>query len=206
MKRWVFTILLFLLFGAIANLFCATLCGLMGQDWAVSLGDVRRAAPSEQGLLARVRAGEIPAVIDHRYSSFGYGESWVDLDVNGGSFDTFHLAVILRTGWPMRCFECDLWFADLRAPVVVRGGTLVDLAKLGLGERIVIHRPCGSGLAFNTAMWAGVFGLAFWTTFHFRELHRYRKGYCPRCGHDLRSRFDQCCPECGWNRQPEATA
>jgi len=43
-----------------------------------------------------------------------------------------------------------------------------------------------------------------------RQAARRRRGRCPNCGYDLRGQPPEVgagggCPECGWNRQPEAT-
>lgn len=35
---------------------------------------------------------------------------------------------------------------------------------------------------------------------------RRSSGRCERCGYDLHGELARGCPECGWNRQPEATA
>jgi len=71
-------------------------------------------------------------------------------------------------------------------------------------------RPLWAGFAINTVIYATLLW-AVWAVRRplcalprVRRLLRMSGGRCPQCGYDLRGRLESGCPECGWNRQPEA--
>jgi hypothetical protein len=62
------------------------------------------------------------------------------------------------------------------------------------------------GFVVNTLFYATVLWLLIPGPFVLRRMIRRRRRRCPKCGYDLRGQLGAGCPECGWNRQPEAIA
>ena len=62
--------------------------------------------------------------------------------------------------------------------------------------RVIPLRPAWWGLIINTVFYAILIWVAFCSK---RQLRRYR-GRCTACGYELRHRYEDGCPECGWNR------
>lgn len=139
-----------------------------------------------------------------------------------------------EAGWPFRCFRVR-WVPDdarLDTPGErVRGGVVADrwlwpwrIKTLGiwidafdLEEEFALPlTPMGPGLAANTLLWAGWWGLFFavlvlpiplWRRVKWRR--RARLGCCIRCGYEIGGTSDEIarCPECGrevgpWPRWP----
>ena len=71
--------------------------------------------------------------------------------------------------------------------------------------RVLPYRPIWLGMLINTLFYAILLYLAIAGSGALRRLIRLKRGRCPRCGYDLRGALQAGCPECGWNRQPEAT-
>jgi hypothetical protein len=62
------------------------------------------------------------------------------------------------------------------------------------------------GFIINTLFYAIILWLLILGPFVLRRHIRRKRGQCPKCGYDLRGIPGSGCPECGWNRQPEAAA
>ena len=140
----------------------------------------------------------------------------------------------VRSGWPMRSLlgghlpERLFWrlneaWHDPPADSRPSGGfrkrlATVDAIDIGmrkarLGEHtgrdlpLVVIWP---GFIINTLFYALILWLLVCGPFALRRLIRLKRGRCPKCGYDLRGQPPEVgatgCPECGWNRQPNATA
>jgi len=202
MKRTVFTILLFLLLGAIVNVGVA--CG------------IAQFAPRHLGLNgAKLMTAAKMRVVPRGSSGYARYESWsqrsfgstIEADVrdNGSLYiaDDEHIIATLHIGWPCRCLSAraeqlnDVWSEHgLSVPLVMRHD-LAFRAELPLC-------PVWPGFLVNTVFYALILFPLVQIPFVVRRLIRRRRRRCPQCGYDLRGALPGAgCPECGWNRPPE---
>jgi hypothetical protein len=65
--------------------------------------------------------------------------------------------------------------------------------------------PCWPGFLIDSIFYALILWLLIPGPFVLRRLIRIKRGRCPKCGYDLRGDLKRGCPECGWNREAEAT-
>lgn len=83
--------------------------------------------------------------------------------------------------------------------------TLVATTPTGTsGPTPIPLLPIWSGLLASGAFWGAVLGGAWMAMViprrFIREVARFRRGGCVRCGYDLGYDFLNGCPECGWRR------
>ncbi len=108
-------------------------------------------------------------------------------------------------GWPVLALWCELAPPDAsgRVGIHVEGGVAADWSggTATLGEfRALPMRPIWTGLAVDTAVWAGTWLVLLEGGWLARRLVRRGRGRCPECGYDLRGQLAAGCPECGWRR------
>lgn len=92
------------------------------------------------------------------------------------------------TRWPNVYHSTDLHLVELKVDFSLSPGD--D------GRRWIPTKPLWTGLAGNTALYAGGWWLLLCGPFALRRLIRARRGRCPRCGYDLTD-SPGACPECG---------
>jgi hypothetical protein len=133
---------------------------------------------------------------------------------------------IHQFGWPMRAAEWhshDVSGVPRRVEATMRDA-VADAAGLRVGVEPPSFIPVGKsyeprrlpvlptwpGFAVDPLLYALILWLIVAGPFVLRRLIRIKRGRCPKCGYDLRGAIPGAggggCPECGWNRQPEATA
>jgi hypothetical protein len=116
-------------------------------------------------------------------------------------------------GWPAACLSCTIEAINLSfgkaefAEYIITGG--LDLAQRRNTAVPVPYvlplRPIWPGFLINTLFYAVILWLLICGPFVLRRHIRLKRGRCPKCGYDLRGQLPGAgCPECGWNRQPEA--
>ena len=121
-----------------------------------------------------------------------------------------------RFGLPMRGLEWRMYTGSRLDPVKAAGeaaglrrGIMVPSFIPTRGPwylRRLPLTPLWPGFAVNTLLYGIILWLLIPGPFVLRRRIRIRGGRCPQCGYDLRGDLQRGCPECGWNRQPEATA
>ena len=139
----------------------------------------------------------------------------------------------VRVGWPLRGLRWERWVdgeptqratagaagpasppRGKATPGAWRSGIALQFQTLGFdpddGKRLPIC-PIWIGFIMNTFLYAIVLLLLVWIPRVVRALIRILRGRCPQCGYDLRGQPPEVgagggCPECGWNRPPEASA
>jgi hypothetical protein len=217
MKRWAFTILLFLLLGAVVNVAVAWGCALWSdlarspvavdlpvpRVWPSYLQRCHWPPPSAASRAAEVGPGvTILSVVggDLQATSTGGPRA---LRVGMSSF---------QFGLPMRALEWRMYTGSRLDPVKAAGeaaglrrGMMVPWFIPTRGRwylRRLPLTPLWLGFAVNTLLYGIVLWLLIPGPFVLRRHVRVRRGRCPKCGYDLRGSFDAGCPECGWNRQP----
>ncbi|MFO0831299.1 MAG: hypothetical protein U0637_05570 [Phycisphaerales bacterium] len=97
-------------------------------------------------------------------------------------------------GYPFRCFQgMETTGTDGRR---VHG--LWDVRPAS--EHVVCLFPRWGALAVDVFAWWFAWALVLGASPAVRVIVRHRAGACPRCAYDLRGRFREGCPECGWNK------
>ncbi len=105
-------------------------------------------------------------------------------------------------GWPMLAMCCQYEYNSyIPGTTFVVNGIEIDDGQTVIGEAIVLPlRPIWPGFAINTILYAA----ALWTLtlgpFTARRAIRRKRGWCLKCGYDLRGEFSAGCSECGWQR------
>jgi hypothetical protein len=231
-KRWIFTILLFLLLvsgGAIVNvavawgfaalidppvpgqLFAAVIQS--NQSWSIS----RYAGVGETLYVSvQVQLGE--PVQEDSIAEGGHPRDllpgWAEVghplpgDITS-RFQTFDCS-----GWPCRALWCESieitrqFPAHLSPSTKIPGGGGLDVGLSARGPfstpRSLPLRPIWPGFAFNTLFYALILWLLIPGPFVLRRVIRIKRGRCPKCGYDLRGApSGGGCPECGWSREAE---
>jgi len=124
---------------------------------------------------------------------------------------SINLLVIGQFGWPLRCLQsayCSENFAGTAARDVYLGLVAFDSPRLGswaiLGRSEFPLRVVPVGMCLNTAMYSAGLWLSVIVTSRLRMHLVASKGRCPQCRYDLRGDLERGCPECGWNRPPNA--
>ncbi len=115
------------------------------------------------------------------------------------------------SGWPLRCFWCEVYGHNIAAPTsgfnhdyVVHGGLAFgNTPKPGWADWppdypiIIPLRPIDPELALNTAFYAVAWWLLLTAPGAVRRFRRHRRGACEGCGYDRRGLApDALCPEC----------
>ena len=101
-------------------------------------------------------------------------------------------------GWPLLALWCWTADGDDADPVRYRGGVnLSDPNNYETRGRVMPLLPIWSGLALDTALFAGAWLLLGWGPRGLRRIARLRrKGVCGGCGYPLTPELERC-PECG---------
>jgi hypothetical protein len=222
-KRWIFTILLFLLLGAIVNVAVALACALAGGRWDA---DTEVIMPEEEAKVlyvkwgGRLRDGE-PIAGSQRFG-VGATQSIVEARVSPTRRLATETITVETSGWPLRSLEGGYQYVWLEEDPEdadwYPGRAIMYWEPRGkVWNRINIYfngfplRPIWVGFLLNTFVYAAVIWLVIPGPFVLRRLIRIHRGRCPKCGYDLRGApsgggAGGGCPECGWNRPPEVTA
>ncbi|MDY7107705.1 MAG: hypothetical protein SYC29_03620 [Planctomycetota bacterium] len=227
MKRWILTIFLFLLLGAIVNVAVAWTLALVQRSRVVIYGTTIRYIPKDA-----LREPCWNADVHHRPGAcYIEGFAWNEVpaddeeDRPGWSItatrptdrDVAQRVAIeeYARGWPMLSHYCR-WSCTRNSPYVLERGLWVPgLAKRRCGNegRVVPLAVIWPGFVVNTLFYAAVLWLLIPGPFVLRRMIRRKHGRCPKCGYDLRGQPPEvgaapgkACPECGWNRPPEVTA
>lgn len=105
----------------------------------------------------------------------------------------------IAAGWPMLCFWC-LSDRNVNHDPQEVGTGIVELT-VKKAVRTFPARPIWLGLLVNTAFYAAIF-LVLWFTlvFGWRRVRSWR-GRCPNCAYPKQEGVDRC-PECGMPLQP----
>jgi len=227
-KRWAFTIILFLLLGAIVNIAVAWGCALWSPyslnrpqmhshsgrlTWIVSTADgfgltcIALAPDNEHFRLVDEGPVAIP-----RWSRAVNPPTEAEF-----AGPTCPYLMEYGYGWPARSaralaqwdiFDLQGRRNPQRFRVVSGFEALDDGAAHPLPFRMLPIRPIWPGLAINTVFYAFVLWLAFAAAFAFRRWRRIKRGLCPKCAYDLRNRpsDSSACPECGAVVKPKVVA
>ena len=143
-------------------------------------------------------------------------DTYFDLGVAGDDRTKIEFVYRLRAGWPLLALYGDCW------DVVVWDDTSQDYVESHTEHEWAVpfeaeSKPFANvdpiplgivwwGFLIDTLLFAGLLWLPIRGPFVLRRHIRRKRGRCPKCGYDLRGDLEHGCPECGWNRQPEATA
>jgi len=227
-KRWIFTILLFLLVGVLANIAVAWGCAL----WRVApilASNISEAASGESyfeggiWLVQYARRAGIAYVSSQYRSPWPQTPSLAPEDPSAaipkwsrimpptleGRHRVATCEVDRACGWPWLSMRGG-WDTDLDAPAGKRhmpvAGVLVKApADIGLGGRVLPLHVLWSGFLGNTLAYAVASWLLLWflagRAKATRRAFRVKRGRCPSCGYDLRGELEAGCPECGWRRE-----
>ena len=229
MKRWIFTILLFLLLGAIVNVAVAwACCAVCDERWmpeGVSGGVLNVDLP--EPVWDHCRRPELDWTCSHRRLSL----SRLPVAVHGTSFQAdaddgrwWAWCTLYASGWPLPSMAGELWewrrwspdgkrcveFGLDREWLFLPPSERVAVSPM-FGRRGTVHpiplRPLWYGFVIDTATYAVILWLLLRGAHDLRRFVRRRRGLCPNCCYDLRGApSGGGCPECGWKRQTEATA
>jgi hypothetical protein len=200
-RRWILTILLFLLLGAVVNVAVAWGVRVIGW-WGTSTDVYERAeewpcdVPDDWPPPASFRRS---TMIGKTY------DTWLCAPQGGYSWESY-IVVECRYGLPWRSAAfLYLREHDATGEVSERRWSCSLDGSLPL-------LPVWPGFLINTALYAAILWLLIPGPLVLRRLIRRRRGRCPKCGYDLRGQRPEVgaapgkgCPECAWNRQPEAT-
>jgi len=217
-KRWAFTIILFLLLGAIVNVAVAWGCAQLS---GISLPESALAEPDLTPELAEWWLARFPER-DPYPRELSSEQLLMDFDPGGAivweaeAFGISACSMIVLVpkqeasctwaGWPMKTMSGE-WRWLQQQP----GLHDVGLIRFALIDRhkddpwsYVFHRflplrPIWPGFAINTVFYALILWLLFAGPFVLRRRWRIRRGLCPKCAYDLRKRpsDSSVCPECG---------
>jgi len=223
MRRPAFTILLFLLLGAVVNIAIAWACvcipfplktalphytwGDGSPMWIVWGMEFR---PTDE-FRATGPPANVPTGFPDRVEYVLKKSPWLGTTVEAGwSEDDFvpsaQVALKLGSGWPLRSLRCRAWGSQGHYRLVVSGAIdLTDWSARPIQLHYLPFMPAWFGFAVNTLLYAILIWLLTPGPLGLRWLIRLKRGRCPKCGYDLRGQLEAGCPECGWNRQPEAT-
>jgi hypothetical protein len=242
-KRWAFTILLFLLLGAIMNI--AVAWGALfaaewtcpnplafGVEWARTrvynekLLDSRSASEQEEEwiratgwVLPRPTVCYEPYLETTEWNTTGMRvrevcESWRFRPgklCTGGWPHSTTLMQRVDAGWP--AFALSGTCLDPRSPDnrSCNGALWLDRPPRAAMDAKLRHEllpffPIWRGFAANIIFYAAILWLCLCGPLVLRRHIRVKRGSCPKCGYDLRAAPGRGCPECGWNREVEATA
>ena len=225
MKRWLRTILIFLLLGAVVNVAVAWGCSVTVNSWDCEAEEGHVVVDGMSWLVHRhdafgatsylsERARDVPKMMDI------WGDAQPDDLTPGWAPFAEDLPRFARSanwlvdsrGWPMRSMWSQPHSAFLREGeweiIPARGGirsALSPWTALGI-PRVRPLTPIWPGFAVNTIFYGLILWLLLPGRFVLRRIIRRKRGRCIACGYDLRGDLDHGCPECGWNREEEVTA
>ncbi|MDY7109894.1 MAG: hypothetical protein SYC29_14780 [Planctomycetota bacterium] len=229
MRRRILTILLFLALGAIVNVAVAWMCALavnvydnptmetqIAEEYRPRAYTIvrHRVALGATALTShRARAPDDSAdtsTLDQTLYQWGYLGALAEerlFEPAPASSNTF--GRISRTidgrGLPYRSLWCEI---DAGREHPVYGGWGVNAAYSWSGgmPRVLPYHPLWVGFALNTLFYGVIIWALLCGSSALRKFIRRKRGRCPKCGYDLRGKHDAGCPECGWNRPPEAAS
>jgi hypothetical protein len=160
--------------------------------------------------------------IDHMTKCGPVADPWARLVELESRFQTRHVMeswTEWASGWPflacggyhsrrIQVFEDGTRDIALQSHGVLSGDGILNLHPGWTDpEHVVVpYHPIWAGFAGNTVFYAMILWLLIPGPFLLRRHIRRRRGRCVKCGYDLRGDLAHGCPECGWKRQPEATA
>ncbi len=101
-------------------------------------------------------------------------------------------------GWPM----ISMW--HIWADFTPNGRTQMFPDSIQVGRWNLPNRVAWNGFFVDTAFYATIWFALPRSFTQTRRAVRKRRGLCMRCGYDLRGDSSAGCPECGWQREPEA--
>ncbi|MCH7719538.1 MAG: hypothetical protein IH988_00925 [Planctomycetes bacterium] len=198
MRRWLSTVVVCSIFGAITNLAVAWGCAL----W-VPTGE-RREIWIDYEFDPIVQIMPIPQDHDYlriqRASGIGIVETEVLAVFFGGIPVLWALPTHYAAGWPL----CSLHGARLRRDQFVSAMAAPEWLhprKSLFDARALPLRPIWPGFPINTVFYATILWLFILGRFALRRHLRRKRGLCVPCGYDLRGDFSAGCPECGWRRE-----
>ena len=188
MKRWVLTILLFLLLGAIVNVAVA---------WAIA-SSVRVEYDISSERLVRLDGGPFWWT-DH---SDAYANQQVgEVQFRGWGRSGYFLGgpdygvTFMRCGWPTRSMQHAVEWFGRPLSKAFRAIQLPSNLATDPSLKYVPLQPIWPGFAINTAFYAGVLWLLFAATFALRRWRRIKRGLCPKCAYPVGT--SDVCTECG---------
>lgn len=193
MKRTIFTILLFLLVGALANVAVA---------WACAARSDQRAATVVARTLSILKQ-RVSGTLSHPRLDPVEERQSIQIDFDFAPSYGWPIGCLQRDAFPLRRSEYGSRIAATwnRGLVMHRPITFCEYLRF---ERLPL-RPKWPWFLINTLFYALVLWLLIPGPFVLRRHIRIKRGRCPKCGYDLRGELEAGCPECGWDRQ-EVTA
>jgi len=206
MKRWLFKLALFLIFGAIVNVAVAWLLARFSsaafdrsinslreaRGWAVDKGIADPLITSYYGL------GIHWVVVNKQVSTtlmYGVQEPVYD-----------YAGMEVHAGWPFVAMYEQSWIDDTTNPSykrIYRTSVGLQSEATGYGAAIAPLRPLPlypalPGFLINTVFYAALLWLLALAPFTARRIIRRKRGHCIKCGYDLRGTEHERCPECGY--------
>ena len=220
MKRWLRTILIFLLLGAVVNVAVA---------WGFCLSGIRHRGGRDLPI-TRHDAVYQSWVWDQRPRPdldwhVSYWAKWgghparcgfhVEANTETADLRWMFMCKQYLTGWPFRSFEGQTWslaaydiepsrtaLYETSVKSLWFGGSAecLDIGGWHFAILPIPTRPIWPAFAINTVIYAISAWLMKRGSCELRRFIRRKRGRCITCGYDLRGDLDHGCPECGWKR------
>ncbi len=221
MRRWLFSVVVCSIFGAILNVAVAWGCAL-GVNVVKSEEKIGGVSDHQEwwGFIRHSRSGAAYVfswrMREEGGTTFGLSPDEVVPNWSGFKTPTREYESMLRDGeifqadgrgWPMLALW-SVWPDPVRQeqaiPPRVKHGILTSLPWWNdYAPRILPLRPIWPGFAINTLFYGAILWLPLRSPFALRRHTRRKRGLCVNCGYDLRGDLEHGCPECGWRREAE---